>query len=164
MAMKAAQERRDSVAEQKRLKKEAEHFKKTEKTFQIKILHPGDAVNFPKNGDSCCVNYIGMTDDGTMFDNTYNRGQAIYFILGAGQVIQAWEEVIPMFSRGQKARIVCPPAFAYGERGYPPIVPPNHTCTYELELMSFSSMGNAERLHREKVALLKAENSAKSAR
>ena len=133
LTMHATKDKHDSVAERKRLKREAEEYKQIEKKYKIKITHPGDALNFPKHGDSCCVNYVGMTEDGGAFDNTYNRGQPVYFILGAGQVIQAWEEVMPMFSRGQKARIHVPPEFAYGDRGYPPIVPPNHTCTYELE-------------------------------
>ena len=54
-------------------------------------------------------NYIGFLDDGSCFDNSYKRGQALYFILGAEQVIPAWEEVLPILSRGEKARIVVPP-------------------------------------------------------
>ena len=44
-------------------------------------------------------NYVGYLADGTCFDNTYNRSQPVFFILGAHQVIQAFEDVIPILSR-----------------------------------------------------------------
>lgn len=88
-----------------------------------------------------------------MFDNSLNRGKPLYFILGAGQVIPALEMVIPLLSRSQKAKIVVPPDYGYGERGYPPIVPPKATLLYELELITFSSVGTTERLLRERKAV-----------
>jgi FK506-binding protein 1 len=98
------------------------------------------------------VHFIAYTADGEQFDNTYNRGMPVFFILGAGQVLKGWDAVFPMVSRGQRFVITLPPGWGYGERGYPPIVPPNATTSYEMELMSFSSMGSVERLHREKKA------------
>ena len=54
-------------------------------------------------------NYVGYLADGTMFDNTYNRSQPVFFILGAHQVIQAFEDAVPILSRGEKARIIASP-------------------------------------------------------
>mmetsp|Transcript_4238 Transcript_4238/g.5822 ORF Transcript_4238/g.5822 Transcript_4238/m.5822 type:complete len:141 (+) Transcript_4238:6-428(+) len=129
---------------------EVDEFSLIEKKYYLKIIHPGDAVNFPRHGDSVAVNYAGFLEDGSCFDNTYNRGQPIYFILGAKQVIAAWEDVLPVLSRGEKARIVVPPELGYGDRGYPPIIPPRATLTFEIELMTFTSVGHVERLHRER--------------
>lgn len=50
-----------------------------------------------------------------------------------------WEEVLPVMSKGEKARITVPAALAYGDRGYPPIVPPNAKLIFEIELLSLSS-------------------------
>lgn len=51
---------------------------------------------------------MGFLEDGSCFDNSYNRGQPIYFIFGASQVIEGWEMILPVMSRGEKARITVP--------------------------------------------------------
>jgi len=117
---------------QEQQEKEANE-KSVEKLFQLKVVKAGDAVNFPKPGDTVCLHYIAYLEDGTAFDNSFNRGQPIYFILGAGQVISALEMVVPTLSRGSRARIVIPPEHGYGDRGYPPIIPPKATLLYEIE-------------------------------
>ena len=47
--------------------------------------------------------------DGTCFDDSYSRGQMTYFILGSEQVIPAIEMVVPILSRGEKARMIIQP-------------------------------------------------------
>eukprot|EP01034_Spumella_vulgaris_P027626 gene27627-34373_t len=64
-----------------------------------------------------------------------------------------WEDILPILSRGEKARITLPSEYGYGDKGYPPIIPPKAVLTFEIELIGFSSVGNAERLNREKKAL-----------
>ena len=85
------------------------------------------------------MHYIGYLADGTMFDNSYNRGQPLYFILGGGHVIPGIEQVCPMLSKGEKVRVIIPPHLAYGDRGFPPVIPPLATLTYEIELLTFTS-------------------------
>jgi FK506-binding protein 1 len=78
--------------------------------IKITILKPGDAVNFPKIGDSISVHYICFLDNETMVDNSYLRGQPALFVLGSNQVIRGWEEVLlsGAISKGEKARLVIP--------------------------------------------------------
>ena len=129
-------QRRMALARAQRQKKEEEKLKKE---LNLTITKPGDAVYFPKQFDSISMHYIGYLADGSMFDNSYQRGQPVNFILGGGHVIEGWEKIIPMLSKGEKARITVPPHLAYGDRGYPPIIPPLATLTYEIELLTFTS-------------------------
>lgn len=43
--------------------------------------------------------------------------------IGVGQVIKGWDEGVPQLSLGEKAILTCSPDYAYGARGYPPIIP-----------------------------------------
>jgi FKBP-type peptidyl-prolyl cis-trans isomerase len=126
-----------------RLQKQKDQEEKKKRELGLKILKAGDAIYFPKQYDSIAMHYIGYLADGTMFDNSYNRGQPLYFILGGGHVIQGWEQVLPMMSKGQKARVTIPPHLAYGDRGYPPVIPPQATLTYEIELLTFTNSNHA---------------------
>ena len=49
-----------------------------------------------------------------------------------------WDQAVPLLSKGQKARLTITPDFAYGVRGYPPVIPPNSTLVFDVELISFA--------------------------
>ncbi len=108
------------------------------------ILSAGDALFYPKQGDTLSCHYKGMLQDGTVFDNSYDRGQTIFFILGSKQVIPGWEEVVQKMCRGQIVRATIPPDLGYGDKGFPPIIPPHATLIYEIELVSFSAVGSSK--------------------
>lgn len=48
-------------------------------------------------------------------------------------------------SKGEKARLLVPAHLAYGDKGYPPVVPPNCKIVYVVELLSVSSSKYFER-------------------
>lgn len=92
----------------------------------------------PKRGDTVTVHYTGWLTDGTKFDSSVDRDQPFLFVLGAGQVIQGWDEGVAGMRVGDKTRLTIPPDLAYGKQGYPGAIPPNATLIFEVELLSVS--------------------------
>ena len=88
----------------------------------------------PAATDTVSVNYRGTLADGREFDSSYKRGQPAEFPLN--RVIACWTEGVQLMKPGGKARLTCPPAIAYGERGAGGVIPPNATLQFEIELLS----------------------------
>jgi FKBP-type peptidyl-prolyl cis-trans isomerase FkpA len=87
----------------------------------------------PAATDKVKVHYRGTLVDGKEFDSSYKRGQPAEFPLNG--VIKCWTEGLQMMKTGGKARMVCPPEIAYGERGAGALIPPNATLVFEVELL-----------------------------
>ena len=92
------------------------------------------------NGQTVSTNYTGWLYDenapdnkGAVFDSTDGSGP-FSFVLGAGSVIQGWDQGVPGMRVGGTRRLVIPPSLAYGsqQRGS---IPPNSTLIFELELV-----------------------------
>jgi len=88
----------------------------------------------PTIEDMVTVNYTGWLDDGCVFDSSYSRGTTTDLILVS--VIQGWREAMLTMSPGTIRRVEIPAPLAYKEIGSPPMIPPNATLTYEIELVS----------------------------
>jgi FKBP-type peptidyl-prolyl cis-trans isomerase FkpA len=87
----------------------------------------------PKATDTVRVHYRGTFPDGREFDSS--RGKPVEFPLN--RVIRCWTEGVQKMKEGGKAKLVCPPATAYGERGAGGgVIPPNATLHFEIELLS----------------------------
>ncbi|MFN4123011.1 MAG: FKBP-type peptidyl-prolyl cis-trans isomerase [Flavobacteriales bacterium] len=81
------------------------------------------------------VHYAGYLLNGRKFDSSFDRGEPIDFILGAGQVIAGWEEGISMMNVGTKAKLIIPSILGYGSNGSPPTIPPYSTLVFDVELV-----------------------------
>jgi FKBP-type peptidyl-prolyl cis-trans isomerase FkpA len=88
----------------------------------------------PKETDVVSVHYRGTFPDGKEFDSSYSRGQPTEFPLN--RVIKCWTEGVQRIKVGGKAKLTCPPAIAYGERGAGGVIPPNATLHFEVELLA----------------------------
>jgi len=86
----------------------------------------------PAATDTVKVNYRGTLVDGREFDSSYKRNEPAEFPLN--NVIKCWGEGLQKMKVGGKARLVCPPSIAYGERSTG-IIPPNATLVFEVELL-----------------------------
>jgi FKBP-type peptidyl-prolyl cis-trans isomerase len=89
-----------------------------------------------EEGMSVTVNYTGWLTDGTKFDSSYDTGrQPLTFKIGAGMVIRGWDEGVKGMRVGGKRKLTIPPDLAYGERGYPPVIPASATLVFEVEFL-----------------------------
>lgn len=79
-----------------------------------------------------------MLGDGTVFDSSVQRGRTFKIQIGVRQVIRGWDEGFVQLRKGQKATLVCPPDYAYGPEGHPPLIPMNATLTFNVELINIT--------------------------
>ena len=86
-------------------------------------------------GMAVSVHYVGTLENGEQFDSSRDRGAPFEFQLGAGQVIAGWDEGIAGMRIGGIRELTIPPDLGYGEAGSPPVIPPNSTLLFEVELL-----------------------------
>jgi len=87
----------------------------------------------PQATDTVRVHYRGTFPDGREFDSSYKRGQPATFPLN--RVIKCWTEGVQRIKVGGKAKLTCPAAIAYGDRGAGGEIPPGATLQFEVELL-----------------------------
>ena len=101
----------------------------------FKLIKSGKGAS-PSASDTVKVHYRGTLADGKEFDSSYSRGAPAEFPLN--RVIKCWTEGVQKLQVGGSAKLTCPPAIAYGERGAGSVIPPNATLTFEVELLGIN--------------------------
>lgn len=102
--------------------------------LQYKVITEGSG-DIPKREDTVTVKYRGTLIDGTEFDNSEKapNGTATFRVNG---VIRGWTEALTQMKVGSKWQLFIPPDLAYGERGSGPIIGPESTLLFDVELLS----------------------------
>ncbi|MFH1058684.1 MAG: FKBP-type peptidyl-prolyl cis-trans isomerase [Pseudomonadota bacterium] len=106
--------------------------KTTTSGLQYKALTAGKGA-MPKAGDTVMVNYRGRLIDGTVFDDSYQRGQPAVFELEG--IIKGWQEALQMMKEGDRWEIYIPSELAFGPQGAGPQIGPNAALVFEVELI-----------------------------
>lgn len=90
----------------------------------------------PKQGQTVIVHYTGTLENGSKVDSSFDHGgQPIPFPIGVGRVIKGWDEGIMSMKIGGKRKLFIPANLAYGAQGRLPVVPPNASLIFEVELV-----------------------------
>jgi FKBP-type peptidyl-prolyl cis-trans isomerase FkpA len=110
-------------------------FTTTSSGLKYRILRPG-SDRMAKSTSNAKVHYHGWTDNGNVFDSSYNRGEPTQFMLN--QVIAGWTEGMQLVGEGGMIELEIPSDLGYGARGAGPDIPGNSTLHFLVELLSFT--------------------------
>lgn len=104
-----------------------------ESGLQYKVITEGNG-NIPAATDTVETHYEGKLIDGSVFDSSYQRGETVSFPVNG--VIPGWTEALQLMKEGAKWQLAIPAELAYGEAGSPPVIPPNATLVFDVELVA----------------------------
>lgn len=108
--------------------------KTTASGVQYWDITPGTGAN-AVSGKKVTVNYTGWLTNGKQFDTSVGK-RPFQFKLGAGQVIQGWDDGVAGMKVGGKRQLRIPPNLGYGSQGVSGVIPPNATLTFDVELLA----------------------------
>ena len=87
---------------------------------------------YPVPGDRLQVQCVTKRWDGKVFFSTEAIKEPLEFVLGVGQVVPAWDEVLQNVPTGSELLIVAPSAMSYGKKSIPRALPGNTILTYDV--------------------------------
>ncbi len=100
--------------------------------LQYKVITAGTGPK-PTANDEVTVNYAGTFISGKEFDSSYKRGEPATFPVSG--VIAGWTEALQLMPKGSTWMLYVPSSLAYGEQGMPPVIGPNETLIFKVELL-----------------------------
>jgi peptidylprolyl isomerase len=104
-------------------------------TLVAEDLVVGDGTE-AKAGKAVMVHYVGVAwSTQKQFDASWDRGDSFDFRLGAGQVIQGWDEGVQGMKVGGRRRLTIPPDMGYGSRGAGGVIKGGETLVFVVDLL-----------------------------
>ena len=101
----------------------------------VTVLKPGDGPEAAV-GDTVVVHYVGVrTEDGTEFDNSYDRGQPFPVVVGQGSVIAGWDQGLVGAQKGEQLQLDIPADLAYGDNPRGDVIQPGDALTFVIDVM-----------------------------
>ncbi|MDQ5884064.1 MAG: FKBP-type peptidyl-prolyl cis-trans isomerase FklB [Pseudomonadota bacterium] len=101
--------------------------------LQYKIITAGKGAK-PGPNDTVTVNYTGKLINGQVFDSSDKQGHPISFQVN--QVIKGWTEVLQLMPVGSTWEVYIPADLAYGQQAVGPMIGPNETLIFSIQLLS----------------------------
>jgi peptidylprolyl isomerase len=96
-------------------------------------------------GDTVIVHYVGVRSaDGVEFDNSFDRGSPFDVTLGAGRVIQGWEQGLIGVQQGTRRQLDIPAALAYGETGSGDVIRPGDAITFVIDVVAVLAVSSVD--------------------
>lgn len=115
-----------TIADSSKIKTETSGLK-----YYIVEEGPGD---YPEPGSRVLMDYIGILEDGTVFDNSYERAEPFAFTLGRSDLIMGMAEGVSLLRYGSRAILIVPPSLGYKDEEVGKI-PPNSTLYFHVEIL-----------------------------
>ena len=94
----------------------------------------------PKDGDHVTVHYSGKLTNGKEFDNSWKKKKPFSFVVGTGQVIKGWDQIIKKMHIGDKIRVKIPSSLGYGSKGIGNVIPPNSDLIFVIKLLKINNI------------------------
>lgn len=103
--------------------------------LQIEDIAVGEGAEAAA-GNQVVVHYVGVAHStGEEFDASWNRGSPFAFPLGAGRVIQGWDQGVQGMRVGGRRKLTIPPHLGYGTRGAGGAIKPGETLIFVVDLL-----------------------------
>lgn len=98
------------------------------------VVGAGDEAT---KGRNVSVHYVGVAwSTGRQFDASWDRNEPFDFRLGAGQVIQGWDEGVAGMKVGGRRTLTIPPDMGYGSRGAGSVIKGGETLVFVVDLLN----------------------------
>ena len=134
-AKQAEKEEKDRIKANEIALKEFENGITTNSGIKYIILNEGTG-SIPTPTSNVKVHYTGYLTNGKIFDSSVQKGTPAEF--GLNQVIKGWTEALQLMKEGAKFKFYIPYNLAYGDKGYPGVIPPKSNLIFEIELIKIN--------------------------
>ena len=98
------------------------------------VFEPGSGPQI-KDRSIVTAHYSVYLPDGTLIDSSVKRESPIRYPVGAGLIIEGWEEASLLMRGGSRFQLLVPANLAYGDEGEPPLVPANSDLVFDIEIL-----------------------------
>ena len=98
------------------------------------VFEPGNGPLI-QNRSIVTAHYSVYLPDGKLIDSSVKREQPIRYPVGAGLIIDGWEEASLLMRNGSRFQLIVPARLAYGNEGQPPLIPANSDLIFDVEVL-----------------------------
>lgn len=137
-ATEKARRAKEDLEIQKYIKNLGYQMQKSPKGVYYVFFSEGNGPVTSVNGKTMVINFVGKLLNGTKFETTYNEeniGRPISFVLGKGEVIPGWDDVLLGTNEGDRIVCVVPSHLGFGAMAKGSVLPPNSVLVFELDVM-----------------------------